>query len=51
MVALLKTAHCCLNPLGSIDALLARYFVLGALLLLSIYDAVDSFGMVVRVSS
>ena len=28
------TVHCCLNPLGSFDALLARYFVLGALLLL-----------------
>ena len=33
MVALLKTAHCCLNPLGSLDAWPDRYFVLGALLL------------------
>ena len=32
MVALLKTAHCCLNPLGSLDAWPDRYFVLGALL-------------------
>ena len=26
------TVHCCLNPLGSLDALPGRYFVLGALL-------------------